>query len=198
MPAVGRVQGLEGRDTMPEDDGPAGRDLGAVFDRHVASEFATKDLEATMATMIDEPCVTHVPTLAGGVGADEVRRFYRDHFIGTWPDDLGVTSVSRTVGEDRVVDELVMHFTHDRVIDAFLPGVAPTGKPVRLPVVVVMGFEGDRIAYEHIYWDQASLLAQVGALDPSGLPVSGNEQAAKLLDKDLPSNRLIERAAQAE
>jgi carboxymethylenebutenolidase len=170
-------------------------DLGAVFDLHVASEFETKDLDATMATMAGEPHITHVPTLAGGVGAAEVRRFYGAHFIGNWPDDVAITRVSRTVGTDRVVDEMVMHFTHDRVMDTLLPGLAPTGRAVRLPVVVVAGFEDGKVAYEHIYWDQASLLVQIGALDASDLPVSGAEQAAKLLDKNQPSNQLIELAA---
>ncbi len=179
----------------PRDVAGPGPDLGAVFDTHVADEFEAKDLDATMGTMVEEPYVTHVPTLAGGVGAEEVRRFYGAHFIGTWPDDVAITQVSRTVGADRVVDELIMNFTHDRVMDTFLPGLAPTGRAVRLPVVVVMGFEGDKVAYEHIYWDQASLLVQVGALDPGDLPVSGVEQAEKVLDKDRPSNELIERAA---
>jgi carboxymethylenebutenolidase len=178
---------------MPESD-RRGADLGAVFDAHVANEFEARDLDATMATMVDEPYVTHVPTLAGGVGAEEVRHFYGAHFIGTWPDDVTINRVSRTVGADRVVDEMVMEFTHDRVMDTFLPGLAPTGRPVRLPVVVVAGFVDGKVASEHIYWDQASLLVQVGALDGSGLPVSGAEQAAKLLHKDLPSNALIERA----
>jgi carboxymethylenebutenolidase len=161
----------------------------------VASEFETKDLDATMATMADEPYVTHVPTLAGGVGAAEVRKFYCAHFIGNWPDDVVITHVSRTIGTDRVVDEMVMDFTHDRVMDTLLPGLPPTGKAVRLPVVVVAGFKDGKVAYEHIYWDQASLLVQIGALDPSQLPVSGDEQAAKLLDKNRPSNQLIELAA---
>jgi carboxymethylenebutenolidase len=169
--------------------------MGAIFDTHVANEFEAKDLDATMATMVDEPYVTHVPTLAGGVGADQVRRFYGSHFIGKWPDDVTITRVSRTIGDDRVVEELIMNFTHDRLMDTFLPGVPPTGRPVRLPVVVVMGIERDKVAYEHIYWDQASLLVQVGILDASALPVTGAEQASKLLDKDRPSNELIERAA---
>jgi carboxymethylenebutenolidase len=173
---------------------PIGPDLGAVFDFHVASEFVTKDLDATMATMVAEPYVTHVPTLAGGVGAEEVQRFYEAHFIGHWPDDVAITNVSRTVGGDQVVDEMVMHFTHDCMMDTFLPGIAPTGRAVRLPVVVVAGFADGKVASEHIYWDQASLLVQVGLLDPAVLPVSGDEQAAKLLDKNLPSNGLIARA----
>lgn len=170
-----------------------GSDLGAVFDAHVASEFETKDLNATMATMTEHPHVTHLPTLAGGVGAAAVRAFYDSYFIGHWPDDVAITHVSRTLGSNRVVDELIMNFTHDCVMDTLLPGMAPTGKTVRLPVVVVAGFEDSRVASEHIYWDQASLLVQIGALDPSGLPVTGNEQAAKLIDEDRPCNELIER-----
>jgi carboxymethylenebutenolidase len=172
-------------------------DLGAIFDAHVACEFDAQDVDATMATMVAEPYVNHVPTLAGGVGANEVRRFYGDHFIGQWPDDVAITPVSRTVGANRVVDEMIMKFTHRRVMDTFLPGVAPTGRPVRLPVVVVMGIDGDKVSYEHIYWDQASLLVQVGLLDPALLPVSGVEQAEKLIDIDQPSNGLIERAGAA-
>jgi carboxymethylenebutenolidase len=171
-----------------------GRDLGAVLDTHVASEFETQDLETTMATMTTGPRVTHVPTLAGGVGAAEVRAFYDSYFIGHWPDDVAITHLTRTLGPDRVVDELIMHFTHNCVIDTLLPGVAPTGKPVRLPVVVVAGFKEGKVASEHIYWDQASLLVQIGVLDRSSLPVTGDEQAAKLLDEDRPCNELIEQA----
>jgi len=197
MGRVVRSQRLNGAQ-MPEPGGQGEPDLGSVFDAHVSNEFVAKDLDATMATMVEEPYVTHIPTLAGGVGAEEVRRFYGAHFIGCWPDDVSITQISRTVGQNKVVDELIMNFTHDRVIDTFLPGVSPTGRSVRLPVVVVAGFEGDRVAYEHIYWDQASLLVQIGVLDPSQLPVSGVEQAVKLLDKDRPSNELIERAAGQE
>jgi carboxymethylenebutenolidase len=180
---------------MPEQSGTAGPNLGAIFDLHVASEFETEDLDATMATMVEAPHVTHVPTLAGGVGGEGVRRFYGDHFIGHWPDDVSITQVSRTVGPERVVDEMVMRFTHDRVMETFLPGVAPTGRPVQLAVVVVAGFEGDKVASERIYWDQASLLVQIGLLDPQPLPVCGAEQAAKVLDQSRPCNGLIERAA---
>jgi carboxymethylenebutenolidase len=179
---------------VPQRAAVPGPDLGAVFDLHVASEFVTKDLDATMATMVDEPYVTHVPTLAGGVGGADVRRFYRDHFIGHWPDDVRITPVARTVGAGCVVEEMVLHFTHDVVVDAFLPGVAPTGRTVALPVVAVVGFEGGKVASERIYWDQASLLVQIGLLDPSSLPVCGAEQAAKVLDESRPCNGLIERA----
>lgn len=171
-----------------------GADLGAVFDDHVRAEFVDRDLEATMETMVDEPYVNHVPVMTGGVGRDEVARFYDDHFIGHWPEDIEVIPVSRTSGEDQVVDELVLRFTHDIEMPALLPGVAPTGRFVELAFAVVVGFRDGKITHEHIYWDQASLLTQVGLLDPEVLPVTGPEHARKILDPSLPANALIERA----
>ncbi len=172
-----------------------GRDLGAIFDEHVADEFVAKDLAATMSTMTAEPFVNHVPTMMGGVGGTGVADFYDNWFIGHWPDDTQIISVSRTVGADTVVDEMVIDFTHDVQMDALLPGIPPTGRAVRLPVVVVMGFEGDKVAYERIYWDQATLLVQVGLIDETSLPVTGVVQAEKVLDKDLPANELLRRRA---
>lgn len=168
-------------------------DLAAVFDAHVRHEFADRDVDATMATMVVEPYVNHVPVLAGGVGQAAVRRFYAEHFIGKWPADTSIAAISRTVGGTQVVDELVLRFTHDIEMDTFLPGVAPTGRAVELPVVVIVGFEGGKVAHEHIYWDQACLLVQIGLLDPEGLPVSGVEQARKITDRSLPSNALMRR-----
>ena len=165
--------------------------LGAVFDAHVAAEFQTRDIEATMATMAATPHVTHIPTMTGGHGHDNVRRFYETWFIGRWPEDLEVSQVSRTIGETQVVDEVILSFTHDREMPALLPGIKPTGRKVVIPFVVVVGFEDDKIAFERIYWDQASLLVQLGLLDRGTLPVTGAEQAARLLDPELPSNTLI-------
>jgi carboxymethylenebutenolidase len=168
------------------------QDLGAVFDDHVAAEFVHVDLEATMATMTDDPYVNHVPVMTGGVGAEAVRHFYGQHFIGKWPQDVEITPVSRTVGEHQVVDELVLSFTHDIEMDQLLPGVAPTGRHVRLPFCVVAGFENGKLAHEHIYWDQASLLVQVGLLDRAALPVTGAEQADAVLDvRSRPLNELM-------
>ena len=173
-------------------------DLGAVFDAHVKAEFVDQDVAATMATMSPEPYLTHVPTLAGGTGRNEVEHFYREYFVGHWPGDVEVKSVSRTVGMERVVDELIVSFTHDQEMKVYLPGVAPTGRKVVLPHVVVMGFdEIGRVAYEHIYWDQATLLVQVGLLDPNLLPVSGAEQAKRLLDPQQPANGMIARFSTA-
>ena len=168
------------------------KDLGAVFDAHTAAEFQTRDIEATMATMGEAPYLTHVSTLAGGQGRDAVRRFYETYFIGHWPEDTEITQVSRTVGATQVVDEVVLSFTHDCPMPAILPGVARTGRKVVLAFVVVVGFDRDgKITHEHIYWDQASLLVQIGLLDKAKLPVTGAEQASRLLDPSLPSNILI-------
>ena len=173
---------------------PTDEELGAVFDAHVAAEFVALDVDATMATMTESPYLNHVPVQTGGYGREDVRAFYARHFVGRWPADTTITPVSRTVGQSRVVDELVMSFTHDIEMPAILPGIAPTGRHVRLPFVVLVGFDGDKVAYEHIYWDQGSMLAQLGLIDAAELPVTGAEQAARLLDPSLPANRLIERA----
>ena len=156
-------------------------DLGAMFDEHVANEFVTKDLDATMDTMVEEPYVWHVPSLEGAAGGDAVRRFYESRFIGHTPADAVLTPIGRTVSENRVVDEFAFDFTHDIEIPWMLPGVAATGRAVRIAMVVVMGFEGDKVAFEHIYWDQASLLVQIGMLDADQVPISGAEQADRLL-----------------
>ena len=173
----------------------ADHDIASVFDDHVAAEFVDMDLDATMATMTADPYVNHVPVMTGGVGFEGVRQFYGDHFIGKWPQDIGITPVSRTVGENQVVDELVLEFTHDIEMPQLLPGIAPTGRHVQLAFCVVVGFSDGKVAHEHIYWDQASLLAQVGLLDPSELPITGAEQAGNVLDpRARPLNELIRRS----
>ena len=166
-------------------------DLGAVFDEHVRDEFVLHDAAATMETMTDAPHLYHLPTMCGGTNRGEIFEFYRDHFVTKWPADTATTRISRTVGEAQVVDELVMSFTHDCVVDPLLPGVAPTGKRVVLPVVVIVKFEDGKVAHEHIYWDQASLLVQVGLLDPGTLPVTGAEQAERLLDGTYATNPFL-------
>lgn len=166
-------------------------DLAATFDAHVRAEFQDLDLEATMATMTEDPYVHHVPTITGGSGTAGVRDFYGNHFIGQWPADTETEQISRTVGESQVVDELLMTFTHDRRLDIMLPGIPPTGRRISIVVVVVVGFEDGRVSHEHIYWDQASVLVQAGLLDPSGLPVVGAEQSEALVDQAKPKNELI-------
>jgi carboxymethylenebutenolidase len=168
-------------------------DLGSLFDEHVALEFEAKDADGTMATMVDQPTVIHVPVLTGGRDTSTLHQFYRDSFIPAWPADTEVEQVSRTIGDDRAVDELIIRFTHTVEMPFWLPGIAPSGRRVEIPVVVVMGFEGGKVASEHIYWDQASLLVQIGLLDTSDLPVTGAVQARALVDPDVGLNELIAR-----
>ena len=156
-------------------------DLGALCDGHIAREFADLDVDATMETMLAEPYVHCIATLAGGFGGQGVRRFYSEHFINQIPKDAKVTPISRTVGKDQVVDEFILSFTHDTQWDYLLPGIPPTGKRVELPHVLVMKFENGKVAHEHVWWDQATLLVQVGLLDPEKLPVVGIEQSRTLL-----------------
>jgi carboxymethylenebutenolidase len=132
-------------------------DLGAVFDAHIEKEFADQDVDATMKTMVPEPYVYCVPVATGAFGGDEVRRFYSEHFINQIPKDATVTPISRTIGKDQVVDEIIVSFTHNTQWDYLLPGIPPTGKHVNLPHVVVMKFEDGKVAHEHVWWDQASL-----------------------------------------
>lgn len=167
-------------------------DLAAIFDEHVMLEFGARDADATIATMVDDPYVNSVPTLTGGVGKAHLHRFYKYHFIPRNPPDSRMVPISRTVGPDRLVDEFIMCFTHSEEIDYMLPGIAATGRYVELPMVIVASFRGDKVYNEHIYWDQATVLVQIGMLDPTGLPVTGAEQAQKLRDKDYPSNALME------
>ena len=158
-----------------------------LFQKHVGAELAG-DLATTMDTMTDTPHLNHVPTMAGGVGHDDVHAFYRDHLVGKFfPPDVKMENLSRTVGSDQIVEELAISFTHTTPIDWLLPGVAPTGKYVEIAVVVIVGFKDGKIAHEHIYWDQASVLVQTGLLDPRGLPVSGAESAQKVVNPKLPS-----------
>ena len=156
--------------------------LGEVFDKYLEFEFDKEDVDATMTTMTEDPYVHHVPTLAGGRGYYGVYNFYKNHFVGKMPKNFKVTKISRTVGIDQVVDELVISFTHDTEIEYLLPGVAPTGKYVEIPHVVIMKFKNNKISHEHIYWDQASVLAQIGLLKSDNIPISGIEQTKKLVE----------------
>jgi len=161
-----------------------------AFKKHVDAELAG-DLETTMATMTATPYLHNVPSMIGGVGWDGVHAFYRDHLVGKFfPPDVKMTNVSSTVGDSQIVDELVISFTHTKPIDWMLPNVPPTGKPVEMAVVVIVGFADGKITHENIYWDQASVLAQIGLIDPNGLPIVGAASARKLLDPTLPARRM--------
>ena len=165
-----------------------------VWEHHLAAELKEKDIDATMATMSSDPFVNHVPVMTGNVGFNEVRHFYSSYFIPHHPADATIVPFVRTVGEDRLVDELIYKFTHTIEMPWILPGVPPTGKRVEIALIVVVQFKEGKVAGERIYWDQASVLAQIGLIDASRLPVTGIEASRKVLDpaQEL-SNRLIER-----
>jgi len=172
---------------------PAQEALSKLWEEHVRYEFSTRNTDDTLATMVDDAYVNHVPVLTGGVGKNELREFYSKRFIPQMPPDTEMTPVSRTIGEDQLVDEMVFKFTHTISMDWMLPGIPPTGKSVEVPLVAIVRFRDGKLAHEHIYWDQASVLVQMGLLDPSKLPVAGVESARKVLDPSLPANELMKR-----
>lgn len=185
-------------------------DLESIWDYHTRMEFEEKDVDATMETMVSQPYVNHVPTMTGGIGHKDLKRFYADFFIPGNPPDFKTRLLSRTTGVDRVVDELLVSFTHTEEVPWMLPGIPPTGKKVEVALVAVVCIRGGKLYHEHIHWDQASVLVQVGLLDPKHipssfktteegkekevkrLPVLGPEAARKVVDEESgKSNRLI-------
>ena len=169
-------------------------DFVALFAEHVHHEFTTRDVDATMATMIEEPYVNHVPTLAGGVGHDMLKRFYKYHFVEQNSGGRDRTRISYTMGPDRLVLETYTKFVHDSVIDRYFPGIAPTGRTVEVATVIIVKFRGDKVCHEHLYWDQGSALKQIGVLPADALPLAGPEAARKVLDETLPSNTFMQEA----
>ncbi|KAK3949862.1 hypothetical protein QBC32DRAFT_27260 [Pseudoneurospora amorphoporcata] len=189
-------------------------DLEAIWDEHTKYEFEDRSVEKTMATMVDQPYVNHVPTLTGGVGRENLTKFYRDHFIHSNAEDAQLELVSRTVGIDRIVDEFLFNFTHDRVVDWLIPGIPPTHREVSIPFTSIVNIRGDRLYHEHIAWDQGTVLRQLGLLPeylpfpyalPDGrqsgkegkrfeyrVPVAGVETAKKLVDENaVESNEML-------
>ena len=177
---------------------PAQEILQQLWEEHVRHEFATHNTEDTLATMVEDAYVNHIPVLTGGVGKDGLREFYSKRFIPQMPPDTEMTPISRTIGNDQLVDEMVFKFTHTIPMDWMLPGIAPTGKRVEVPLVAIVRFREGKLAHEHIYWDQASVLVQLGLLDAGTLPVASVESARKALDPSLPSNALMDRADRSE
>jgi carboxymethylenebutenolidase len=172
---------------------PAQEYLQALWEEHLQYEFGTHSTEDAVATMVEDAYVNHIPVMTGGVGKPAVREFYSKYLIPQMPPDMELTPISRTIGTDQLVDEMVAKFTHTVWMEWILPGIAPTGKRVEVPVVAIVQFRDGKLAHEHIYWDQASVLVQVGLLDPGTLPVVGVDSARKAIDPNLPSNTLIER-----
>ncbi|KAH7312120.1 hypothetical protein BKA65DRAFT_161040 [Rhexocercosporidium sp. MPI-PUGE-AT-0058] len=187
--------------------------LEAIWDEHCLFEFGERNVEKTMGTMVEEPYVNHIPTMTGGIGRTALTAFYRDHFIFINPEDTQLELISRTVGTDRVVDEFIFCFTHNKMIDWLIPGIPPTQKNVRVPFTSVVNVRGDRLFHEHIAWDQASVLRQLGLLPeylpfpyplPDGripakgkrfeyrVPAAGVDTARKLVDENsVASNEML-------
>ncbi len=157
-----------------------GRDLTDLWEEHTQHEFSTRDTEATLATMAEDAYVNHVPVLTGGRGQDALRSFYSRDFIPCMPPDTKLTAVSRTIGEEQLVDEMIFSFTHTQEMPWMLPGIAPTNRYVEVALVAIVRFREGKLAHEHIYWDQASVLKQIGLLTDAALPVFGAESARKV------------------
>ena len=158
----------------------------ARWDEHISYEFSTRDVSSTIATMVEDAYVNHVPVMTGGYGHEALRRFYKEDFISPMPADTSIQLVSRTLGQDQLVDEIIFSFTHTEEMPWMLPGVPPTHRHVDIPLVVVVGFRDGKLAHERIYWDQASVLKQIGLLTDPSLPIFGAETAHKLLHPAMP------------
>jgi carboxymethylenebutenolidase len=178
---------------MSDSVAAADKAMTGLWDKHLEAEFAHKSPAEAMSTMTSNPRVTIVPSMVGGRGPEELHTFYAKHFLNQLPADLEVIPVSRTVGATRVVDELVIKFTHTVQMDWVLPGVPPTGKRIEFAMVVVVYTEGDRISAENLYWDSATILRQAGLLPDMKLPVLGAESARNMLSHTAPLNELIRR-----
>jgi carboxymethylenebutenolidase len=179
----------------PSELTPRQQEMVRVWEAHLAAEFERKSAQAALDTMVPQPYVNHLPVLTGGVGPAQIGHFYQNYFIPQMPPDTEIVPISRTVGQDRLVDEFVFRFTHSVQMDWLVPGVPPTGRRVEVVKVVVVQFEGDRIVFERIHWDQASVLVQLGLLDPAKFPVAGAEAVRKVLDPyGEPSNLMMKRA----
>ena len=135
-------------------------DLARLWEEHTNHEFSTRDTDLTLATMVEDAYVNHVPVLTGGAGKDALRVFYSVDFIPKMPPDTKLTPISRTVGEEQLVDEMIFSFTHTKEMPWMLPGVPPTNRYVEVALVAIVRFRDGKLAHEHIYWDQASVLKQ--------------------------------------
>ena len=166
-----------------------------LWELHLQSEFAHRSAEEALDTMTSNPRVTIVPTLMGGRGREELGHFYRNYFLNQLPPDLEIIPVSRTIGKERLIDEMVIRFTHTIRMDWVLPGVAPTGKRIEFPFVAVVHVEDGKIASENLYYDIAMVLRQAGLLSAPDLPVLGAESARQILDPSSPHNELARRGA---
>jgi hypothetical protein len=179
-------------------------DLEDFGDTFLRLSLKEKDAGATISLLADDAYVNYTATATGGVGKRALLHFYRDFFMKGIPPSMKIKLISRTTGVDRVIDEMLVSFRHSQEMPWILPGVPPTDKLVEIGLVSIIGVRGGKLVHEHIYWDQASVLMQIGALDPKHvpqalrskgckqLPVMGAEAARKIADaRSVPSNVMI-------
>jgi len=179
------------------------RPKGSHFQGDRLVQFKRRDANSMLQHMADQPFVNYVPTMTGGVGKKALHRFYEDYFMPGNPSSLNVKLLSRTIGVDRVVDELLVTFDHTEEMPWILPSIPPTDKHVEVALVSIVCLRGGMLHHEHVYWDQASVLLQVGLLEKTNipvkmrsldikvLPVTGAESARKVLDKKSTQSNLL-------
>jgi len=155
-----------------------------VWEAHTSAEFEQKDADAAIATSGDrrnrESCAAEVlrrNLYSAGAARHRPEIAYAER---------------RAEPHHRRIYPPLLRFTHTVRMDWFAPGIEPTGRRLAVPHVGVIAFEGGKISSEHIYWDQAAVLAQMGLLNGE-LPVIGAAQCDRLLDADAPVNQLIQR-----
>ena len=124
------------------DFGKTEQGLVEVWEAHTAAEFKQKSADAAIATMTDHPVLIHVPVGTGASGKEPLRAFYKDIFIPQMPPDIALELLTRTVAQNRIVDEFVLCFTHTVRMDWFAPGIEPTGRKLVVPHVGIISFEG--------------------------------------------------------
>ena len=156
-----------------------------LWDRHTEYEFALKDADLAVSTMVPDASVMHIPTMSGGFGRDELRGYYRDVFIPAIPADTTNEVVARSVGDDFLVEEAIMRLTHDREMPFLAPGIAATGRTLEIPFVVIVTFRDDLMLGERLYWDQAQVLRQLGLVPDGGLPIAGLTDITTFLTQKL-------------
>ncbi|MFD9002996.1 nuclear transport factor 2 family protein [Streptomyces sp. NPDC059582] len=156
-------------------------EMVALWEQHTAYEFETKDADLTVSTMVDDASVMHLPTMSGGSGKEHLRRYYRDVFIPGIPQNTVTETVDRSVGDDFLVEEILMRMRHDQEIPFLLPGLAPTGRDLEVPLLVKVKFRDGLMESERLYWDQAAVLAQVDLIASEGLPMTDFTEVVRFL-----------------
>jgi carboxymethylenebutenolidase len=135
-----------------------------LWDEHIKGEFMTKSAEESLATMVEDASVITVPTGWGGKGKAALKPLYRDEFIPSIPPSWTHTTINKVATDDYIIEEAKIHLVHTQQMDWFLPGIPPTNKPIEFDIVLVVQFRDGKMAAERIYWDQASVLRQIGRL----------------------------------